>query len=80
MGWVNCYPAAINHCEGCALGDLVALGIRLSDAGLGDYWDAVDAVTRNQLVEQQLTRPDLLERASEAAKERDPKSRSPHPS
>ena len=62
MGWINCYPAALNHVEGCALGDMVGLGIRLSDAGLGDYWDDVDAVVRNQLVEQQLTDPAALER------------------
>ena len=70
MGWVNCYPAAVNVCEGCALGDLVALGIRLSEAGVGDSWDAVDAVARNQLVEQQLTRADLLERVAAAGAER----------
>jgi hypothetical protein len=65
MGWINCYPAGVDHVEGCALGDLVALGIRLSDYGMGDYWDDVDAMVRNQLVEQQLTRPDLLQRVSE---------------
>ncbi len=67
MGWINCYPAGVDHVEGCALGDLVALGVRLSDYGLGDYWDDVDAVARNQLVEQQLTRPDFLERVSQNA-------------
>jgi hypothetical protein len=67
MGWVNTYPVAINLCEGCALGDLVALGIRLSDAGAGDYWDDVDAVLRNQLVEQQLTRADILQRIAAAS-------------
>jgi hypothetical protein len=79
MGWVNTYPGAINRCEGCALGDLVALGIRLTDAGLGDYWDAVDAVVRNQLVEQQMIRADLLERISAAGPERPKDKRSPHP-
>lgn len=64
IGWINCYPAAVNHCEGCALGDLVALGVRLSDYGLGDFWDDVDAVARNHLVEQQLTGADLVERVS----------------
>jgi len=78
MGWVNCYPGALNLCEGCALGDLVALGIRLTDAGLGDYWDAVDAVVRNQLAEQQLIRADLLERISAAGPERPKDKRSPH--
>jgi hypothetical protein len=78
MGWVNCYPGAINLCEGCALGDLVALGIRLTDAGLGDYWDAVDAVVRNQLAEQQLIRADILERISAAGPDRPKDKRSPH--
>lgn len=62
IGWINCYPGATNHVEGCAIGDFTALGIRLSDAGAGDYWDDVDAVVRNHLVEQQVTNPDLLER------------------
>ena len=35
MGWINCYPGALNQMEGCALGDLVGLGIRLSDMGAG---------------------------------------------
>ena len=61
-GWINCYPGAANQMEGCALGDFVGLGIRLSDAGLGDYWDDVDAVVRNQLIEQQLTDAPALER------------------
>ncbi|MEW6754788.1 MAG: hypothetical protein AB1505_27975 [Candidatus Latescibacterota bacterium] len=67
MGWINCYPAGIDFMEGCAQGDLVALGIRLSDLGLGDYWDDVDALARNQLVEQQLTRADLLQQVCEQA-------------
>lgn len=77
MGWINCYPATrYNFMEGCALGDLVALGIRLSDAGIGDYWDDVDAVVRNQLIEQQLVRADALQRVADASpdgsKESDP--------
>jgi DUF1680 family protein len=71
MGFVNCYPAGMNMMEGCALGDLVALAIRLSDAGLGDYWDDVDAITRNHLVEQQVTDAGQLARISEAAAEDD---------
>jgi hypothetical protein len=62
MGWIDCYPGVQNHMEGCALGDLVGLGVRLSDLGVGDYWDDVDAIVRNHLVEQQLTRADLLEK------------------
>jgi hypothetical protein len=51
------------RCEGCNLGDVVALGVKLSEAGLGDYWDDVDACVRNQLIEQQFTDPDMIERA-----------------
>lgn len=64
MGWINTYPAGMNCMESCALGDLVGLGIRLSDAGLGDYWDDVDALVRNQLIEQQLINPDHLANVS----------------
>lgn len=77
IGWINCFPANSNMCEGCALGDIVALGIRLTDAGLGDYWDDVDAVVRNHLVEDQLLRADLLEGVAEASPVRGPEQFSP---
>ena len=73
IGWINCYPATSNLCEGCALMDMVSMGIRLSDAGMGDYWDDVDAVVRNHLVEQQLVRADLLEKVAAASQECDDK-------
>lgn len=47
------------------------------DAGLD--WDDVDAVIRNHLVEQQLTRADLLEKVAAASPVRKPEERSPHP-
>jgi hypothetical protein len=49
-----------NRNEGCAVADMVILGVKLSDAGLGDYWDDVDHVVRNQLAEQQFTSLDLM--------------------
>jgi hypothetical protein len=67
IGFVNCWPGRSVAVEGCALGDLVALGARLSDAGVGDYFDDVDAVVRNHLVEGQLTDGDLLARIGEAS-------------
>jgi hypothetical protein len=72
MGWVNCYPCSqiSGNMEGCALGDLVAIAVRLSDAGWGDYWDDVDALARNQLVEGQLVDPGILQRLAEHAPER----------
>lgn len=72
LGWVNCWPARHTAMESCALGDLAALAIRLTDAGVGDYWDDVDALARNQLVEQQLVDADMLGRISEAGEVRDP--------
>jgi hypothetical protein len=51
------------HCEGCQLTDIVGLAIMLSDAGMGEYWDDVDAYVRNQFVEQQFVDRDLLEAA-----------------
>ena len=47
--------------ETCATADMIALAIRLSEAGIGDYWDHVDQYVRNHLVECQLLRRDLLE-------------------
>ncbi len=72
LGWVNCWPAAMDAVEACALGDLVAMGVRLSEIGVGDYWDDVDAVTRNMLAEQQLIDEPMLRRISEAGAERGP--------
>ena len=72
MGW---YPGPNGSgCEGCTLGDMVALGIRLSDAGIADYWDDVDQLVRNQLVEGQLVNAQLLEQVSTAGPERPPGS------
>jgi hypothetical protein len=39
--------------ETCEMADMVALAIRLSDSGIGGYWEDVDRFVRNQLVEQQ---------------------------
>jgi hypothetical protein len=40
-------------CETCGLADLQHLAILLAEAGLGDYWDDVERVARNQLIENQ---------------------------
>ena len=52
--------------EGCAIGDLVALGVQLSSAGLGDFWDQVDVLVRNALAEAQVTDLAAITRLSEA--------------
>ena len=35
-------------------GDMIRIGIKLSELGAGDYWDEVEAWTRNQLVDAQI--------------------------
>jgi hypothetical protein len=60
LGWLLC-----GGC-GCSIPRLLALAIRLSDAGIGDYWEDVDSWIRNQQSEQQLLDPELLKRVSEA--------------
>lgn len=60
--------------EGCCTGDLVALGIQLSDAGLGDYWDDVDHVVRNSLAAGQATDEEKLRRVGEAGPQRPPEA------
>lgn len=51
--------------EGCSVADMIALAIRLSDAGVGDYWDDASHYVRNEFVEMQFTRRDDLQAASE---------------
>ena len=46
--------------ETCGVSDMLLLGVKLSDAGLGDYWDDVDAIVRNHLVAQQITDLDRM--------------------
>ena len=67
IGWYNVFPGRLNFTEGCMLGDMVALGIRLSDYGVGDYWDDVDAVVRNHLCEQQVLSEELLRSVAAAS-------------
>ncbi len=56
--------------EGCTVADMIALGVAMTDAGLGDYWDDVELHARNGLVEAQLTDRDEAIRVSEAGPER----------
>jgi hypothetical protein len=73
MGWFPSWsvPTQYNRpawlltvTEPCALADTIALGVKLSDAGLGDYWDDVDSILRNHLIEQQSNDLDLMKRVS----------------
>jgi hypothetical protein len=46
--------------ETCALTHMPGIAAILSNAGVGDYWDDVDRMARNQLVENQLTDSEWL--------------------
>lgn len=50
------YPS----CESCEVADMIQIALKLTDAGVGDYWDDVDRWTRNQFAENQLTSPDWV--------------------
>lgn len=55
--------------EGCSVADMVALAIKLSEYGAGDYWDDADGYARNHLAEMQLVSRDLMEEVSKASVE-----------
>ena len=49
--------------EACGSADTIMLGIMLSEAGLGDYWDDVDSMVRNHFIELQATDLELMRAA-----------------
>ena len=52
--------------EGCGIADTLILAIRLTDAGLGDYWDDIDSIVRNHFVELQVTDIARMRRACDS--------------
>jgi hypothetical protein len=44
--------------QGCATARMIGLAVKLSDAGVGDYWEDVDQYIRNHGVEMQITPDD----------------------
>lgn len=53
--------------ETCAVGDMTNLAIRLSDVGVGDYWEDVDQYVRNHLVEIQQLDAGILTQLTNAS-------------
>ena len=51
------YDEPTSTCEACEVADMIALEVKLSQAGTGDYWDDVDRYLRNHFCEMQLTDP-----------------------
>ena len=60
--------------EACFIGDYAALALKLSLGGYGDYWEDVDRLVRNHMVESQLADRGLLERIVASSPERKPGS------
>jgi hypothetical protein len=61
VGWfpefyIPFYPSA----DADPQADMLALALKLSEAGVGDYWDDIDRWVRNQFFEQQLTNVDWV--------------------
>ena len=61
--WLNDQPDV----EVCTISDMIATAIKLTEAGMGDYYEDVDQAVRNQLIESQLLRADFLREIAEAA-------------
>jgi len=51
--------------ESCINADMVAMALKLTDAGVGDYWDDADRWARNHFLESQLTDPAWVHRVGE---------------
>ena len=52
--------------EMCTAADMTFLAIKMSDLGLGDYWDDADQYLRNQIAETQILDIGKLRKAAEA--------------
>ena len=56
--------------EGCCFGDLPAIAIQLTDAGMSDYWDDVEYGIRNATAQVQVTDLEGIRRIGESYPER----------
>jgi hypothetical protein len=59
--------------EGCTVGDMTCLAIKLNEAGMGDFWEDVDQYVRNHLTELQILNPEPLGQLAPASPKRDVK-------
>jgi hypothetical protein len=64
------FPGSNGSTEGCTVADMVGLAVKLTDAGIGEYWEDVDQYTRNGLLAIQATDLDEMRRVSESGPER----------
>ena len=59
-------------CETCEVADMIGLSLKLTLAGVEDYWEDVDRWVRNQFVENQLTSVDWVDKLSAEAFQNSP--------
>jgi hypothetical protein len=69
IGWFPDWIGTMSTNQGCGAARIIALAIKLCDAGVGDYWEDVDQYIRNQGTEQQLLRADILRQICSVAPE-----------
>ena len=78
LGFVPTYhkprPHHWGYMEGCYLRDVIWMAVKLSESGYGDYWEDVDRLVRNHLVEAQWVDKAMLERIVAHSPERRPGS------
>jgi hypothetical protein len=66
IGWFpEWYVPDFPACESCTLGDIAGIAVKLSEAGVGDYWDLIDRMVRNHYAEAQLKSADWVYRMAE---------------
>ena len=53
--------------EMCTSGDMLFLAVKMSELGIGDYWDDADQYLRNQIAETQILDVGKLRKAAEAS-------------
>ena len=59
----------LETCESCEVAGMIGLALKLSAAGVGDYWDAADRWIRNQFAENQLLEPEWIYKMCQAGLE-----------
>jgi hypothetical protein len=69
-----------DRCEADTIADMITMALKLSVAGVGDYWDDADRWTRNHFAESQLTDPAWVNRLAErsAVKKVEPNATADH--
>jgi hypothetical protein len=58
------YVPGYHTCETDTISDMLGLSVKMSSAGVADYWDDVDRWVRNQFTEQQLTNAEWVTKAA----------------